>query len=134
MALQSHYALQKAVYQTLSGDATLGAMISGVFDMVPQDTDYPYVVFGEGYVERVNSLGYTLHEHTLKLRVYTRQRGRKELYMIMERMEELLDEATPSLDDHTLILLHYMNAEVQLGKDGLSMEGGMRFRAMTEPE
>lgn len=44
-------ALQVGIYELLSGDATLGALILGVFDGVPEDTDLSdgdgYIVVGE---------------------------------------------------------------------------------------
>ena len=40
--------LQTILYSTLNGDSTLDGIVGNnrIFDNVPQDTDYPYVVIG----------------------------------------------------------------------------------------
>ena len=40
--------LQTIIYTTLDGDSTLDGIVGNnkIFDNVPQDTDYPYVVIG----------------------------------------------------------------------------------------
>ena len=46
MSLHS-FALQERIYSTLNGDSTLGALITGVFDGVPDGQALPIVVIGE---------------------------------------------------------------------------------------
>ena len=46
MSLHS-FALQERIYSTLNGDSTLGALITGVFDGVPDGQTLPIVVIGE---------------------------------------------------------------------------------------
>ena len=45
MALHG-FELQEALYSRLNGDSTLGALITGVFDAVPDDTALPIVIIG----------------------------------------------------------------------------------------
>ena len=39
MALHA-FALQEALYSRLNGDGTLGSLVTGVYDAVPEDTVY----------------------------------------------------------------------------------------------
>jgi hypothetical protein len=41
-------AVQRAIYRTLAEDDELQSLVSGVFDDVPEGTEFPYVVIGEG--------------------------------------------------------------------------------------
>ncbi len=40
-------AIQAGIFDLLDGDATLGALVSGVYDGVPEDVELDYVVIGE---------------------------------------------------------------------------------------
>ena len=83
--------LQQSLFSLLNGDATLGALITGVFDNVVDDDALPYVKIGD------NSLGeFTSHtadgfSGTVTLDIWGEiGKGRKEVVTIMARLYELL--------------------------------------------
>jgi len=41
------FQLQKSVYTALTGDSTLTAMVTGIYEYVPQGTGFPYLVVNE---------------------------------------------------------------------------------------
>jgi len=92
MPLFSYYAVQKAVYDVLSADATLMATVSGVFDFVPQNTDYPYVTIGNSRLTDYSTVTTTSFRQTLNIQVYSRSRGRKEVSDIMAQVHGLLHD------------------------------------------
>lgn len=49
--------LQKAVFARLNGDATLGALITGVYDHVPDNTPEPFVVIGDDDLDEWGTMG-----------------------------------------------------------------------------
>ena len=124
--------LQKAIYSTLSGDATLGALISGVFSHVPQGTVFPYVVMGEGESQDYSTKTSTAEIITSELFVLSRERGAKETLDIMARVKELLHQVSLSLTGCTLVYLRFNTAEITQEKESLTWEGRLTFLALVE--
>ncbi len=132
MPLFSYYAVQKAVYDVLSADATLMATVSGIFDFVPQDTDYPYVTIGNSRLMDYSTVITTSFRQTLTIQVYSRSRGRKEVSDIMAQVHGLLHDTTPAADDHSIVDLRYVGGDITQNRDGLSYSGNMQFDVLVE--
>ena len=132
MAAFSHFELQKSLYAALTADAALSAMITGVFDKVPEGTAYPYVTLGNMTI-RQNSTK-TTHSLAIQatLSVFSRAAGRKEAAAIMDRIHTLLHQASLSVTGHTLILLRFAESSITLEADGMTYRGTLRFNAITE--
>ncbi len=121
---------QKAIYSKLSGDATLGAMISGVFDRVPEQADYPYVTIGDAQWQDWSTQGQGGSEITMTLYAYSRKAGRKESLDILARIYALLHEGTLSMSGQNLIVMRCTQGSVRLMEDGLSYQGALELRLL----
>lgn len=84
-------AVQRAIYRTLVEDGELQALVSGVFDDVPEGTEFPYVVIGEGTLLPDNYLTGFGREVRVTLHVWSRYRGFAEALEIADRVCQLLD-------------------------------------------
>ena len=132
MSAFSLWELQKAIYQTLSGDGTLMALVSGVFDHVPENTAYPYVALGEGITEDRSTVTTGGSETVAQLRVASREGGRKQAAAIMERTHVLLHGSNLAVGGQSLVFIRFQSAEVRLLNDGITYMGLMRFRVLLE--
>lgn len=132
MTVFGQYAVQKAVHQVLSGDATLMALIDGVYDFVPAETQYPYVTLGESRMQDNSAVGVQGFRQTLAVHIYSRARGRKEVTGIMARMYELLHESAPAADGHSITNIRFMTSSIRLEKDGLTLHGMMQLDVLAE--
>jgi hypothetical protein len=65
-------AVQRAIYRTLAEDDELQSLVSGVFDDVPEGTEFPYVVIGEGTLLPDNYLTGFGREVRVTLHVWSR--------------------------------------------------------------
>lgn len=83
--------VQSAVYGKLTGDATLAGMISGVYDYVPEDVDYPFVVIGEALETPDNWHGGFGRETVITLHVWSRYQGYAQALRIGAQVTALLD-------------------------------------------
>ncbi|MFC8442665.1 DUF3168 domain-containing protein [Streptomyces griseoincarnatus] len=81
--------VQAAVYARLTGDATLMALITGVFDFVLDD--YPYIVIGEATEVPDNRHGGFGRQTVITLHVWTQAEGHGPGLAIADRVTELLD-------------------------------------------
>ena len=106
------------------------AMVTGVFDHVPQGTAYPFVTLGEGSVRDFSNLAQQGTEHTITIRVWSREAGRKQASAIMERIVTLLNSASLTITGQTLHSLRFTSSNIVLQDDGLTYRGSLTFRAL----
>ncbi|MBU2582779.1 MAG: DUF3168 domain-containing protein [Alphaproteobacteria bacterium] len=131
----AQWALQKAVFATLSGAAPLTALIGSgrIYDDVPRDADFPYVTFGQSQVRDWSTGGEPGHEHIFTLHIWSRENGRREVEEAMGLMEDALHDASLALDGHQLVNLRHEFSESRREIDGETYRGILRYRAVTEP-
>ena len=100
--------IQKAIYTTLSGDATLMALATGVFDEVPGDQPYPYIVVGEGTESPLECMSNYGNEDTVNVHIYDsagplsdHAGWKKSVNDILSRMDTLLHYQDLTLEGFT---------------------------------
>lgn len=91
-------AIQAGIYSLLTGDATLGGLVTGVYDGPPEDASLDYVVLGE-----MTSLPDGTHdaegrETTAVLHTWTRAESHKPGNTIGARLAALLTHRHADLD------------------------------------
>ncbi len=132
MSGDSSLELQKAIYDVLRLDATLGTRVSGVFDFVPQDTKYPYVVVGETTVEAWDTKGTDGADHTVTIHSWSQYGGFKEVKEIMEDVVRLLHNITLAVTGHDFVLIQWEFGQVLRDPDTVTSHGVQRFRTLTQ--
>lgn len=83
--------VQVALLAVLEGDDELMAQISGVFDYVPEDAAYPYVVIGEAVETPDNRHGGLGRQTVVTLHIWSKYRGHAQGLAIGARVMALLD-------------------------------------------
>lgn len=126
----SHYPLQQAVYQKLTGDTTLMSLVTGVYDRTPQDTVYPYISIGESHGRNWSNLGMVGMEHLLTLHIWSREGGRKQAAQIMERLHTLLHQGMLTVTGQTLVAIGFVDSAITVEPDGWTYQGRMRFTVL----
>lgn len=131
MAGDSSSALQTAIYTKLTSDSTLDGLVTGVFDSVPETTDYPYISIGADTFIDWGAMDFQGMEATITIHSWSRARGRKEVKAIMARIYALLHEASLTVTSHNCVLIRQEYSETLLDPDGTTYHGVQRFRALT---
>ncbi|MGX1512237.1 DUF3168 domain-containing protein [Streptomyces collinus] len=93
--------VQSAVYARLRDDATLAGLVAGVYDYVPEDVTYPYIVIGEATETPDNRHGGFGRQTVVTLHVWSRYQGYTQALRIGARVTALLDHqplTLPGLD------------------------------------
>ncbi len=131
----SAWALQKAIFQTLTGDAALVGLMGGarLYDNAPQSPEFPYLTFAMSETRDWDTATERGDEHLLTLHVWSREKGRSEAHAIMDRIRDLLHDQVPALDGHRCVNLRHEFSEARREPDGDTMRGITRYRAVTEP-
>ncbi|WP_432132752.1 DUF3168 domain-containing protein [Streptomyces tendae] len=93
--------VQSAVYARLRDDGTLAGMVTGVYDYVPEDVTYPYIVIGEATETPDNRHGGFGRQTVVTLHVWSRYQGYTQALRIGAQVTALLDHqplTLPGLD------------------------------------
>ncbi len=125
--------LQKAMFGALTGDAALVALMGGarIFDRAPTDAAFPYVTFGRASVFDWSTSTEEGLEHLVTLHVWSKAKGRKEAFAILDAIRGALG-APLSLDGRHLVNFRFEFAEVTFDDDISVHHGLLRLRAVTE--
>jgi hypothetical protein len=129
----AQWELQKAVYQLLAADAGVKAEIGDparIFDDPPPDAPFPYLTLGEARASDFKGVDGGL-EHDLRLYVFSRHAGRREVKRIIGAVYDALHEAALSLSGHDLVNIRFVFADAFRRLDGETYQGVARFRAVT---
>ena len=123
------FSLQEALYSSLYGDGTVGGLVEGVFDGVPDDNNLPIVTLGEGTTTDNAMKDLDARDYVFSIDVYSSYRGMKETKTIMSRVYDLLHNHDLSVSGANLITLRCEFTTQVIEGDGVIRHGIMRFRA-----
>lgn len=121
--------VQHALYTKLSGDGVLMGMISGIHDVTPQKTTFPYLVIGDGRMQALPADGLNLSEMLLQLDVWTAANGRKTALTILNRLFALLHLGTLTLSGFQQVVLRCELADTALAEQGEYVHASLSVRA-----
>lgn len=135
-------ALQKAIYQRLTGYAPLTALIgsSQVFDFVPEDAQPPYVLIGDDTAIDWGSKSADGWETTLTIHAWDFEKaGRKSVKAILSAIYDALhrQEASVTVTGFTLVQLRwefeqtFQDASAE-GQSDRYYHGVQRYRALIQ--
>lgn len=105
------YEVQQAIYERLINDEELNEKITGIFDAVPDESPFPYIVLGRIYSEPSDtktSKGWRVEQI---LDVWSASKGKKETISIIESIKNALEEEL-SIDGVFVISQQLRNIEI----------------------
>jgi len=121
--------LQQAIYSALTGDATLVALVTGIYDYVPTNANAPYVVIGEELSEeRFDTMGKYGRQASLVIHTWSRYRGMKEVLTILDRVLVVLDGVALTFTGWTHTHTWHESTDTAREADGLTRHGWVTLR------
>jgi hypothetical protein len=124
--------IQQALYNRLSTDADIITYVADrIYDDVPQKTDYPYIVIGEGDSVDFDSDTFTGSEATLIIHTWSRYSGRLETKAIQTAIYNALHRYPLILTDGLVIDNFIEYADSALEPDGETRHGVQRLRIIS---
>ncbi len=131
--------LQQAVYTALTGAAPLMAIVTAVYDQVPQDAVYPYVVIGEDQAEVVDADDLAGADHLLDLHVWAggdnetdQHQGQMQVKQAQGAIYDALHRQTLAVSGAAFIGCDLEHQQTFMDPDGLTHHGVQRFRVMLD--
>ncbi len=128
------WGLQKAVYNQLIIDDALKALLGDpprLYDGPPRKAVFPYAALGETRVKDWPGVDGGL-EHDLRVHVFSRYEGRREVKEILNAVYDALHERDFSVEGRRLVHIRFVFADIFPRNDGGVFQGVSRFRAVTE--
>lgn len=125
--------IQKSIYDVLSGDVTLNALITGVFDDVPKDQEFPFITLGTATEVNFNTFSRQGRDITEEVFIWSRHRGFSEGLEILERVALLLDYTTITTTN-SLVYIRYEDGDTSLVAldEGRTKQIRGRFRVVVQ--
>lgn len=126
--------IQKALYAILTGNADLMALITGVFDHVPQNQAFPYITFGTRTETRLDSMGTWGKDTTFEINIWTQAAGFKQTEDILEKVNTVIgDYPSLAVTGWTTICCRFENAVTMEDPDGETKRIAARYRIQVVP-
>lgn len=124
--------IQTAIYTTLKADGVLMGLVTGLYDNVPQNKNYPYIVIGESTEIRFEAFGHEGKNTTWTLHVWSRFPGFKECYEILNQINKTLDKAALTPSGHTLVSCDDEGAAAVRDPDGITRHLISNYRVVVQ--
>lgn len=128
------FALQQAIFAALSASGELQSLIgSRLFDYVPRDSAFPYVVLGDGSEADWSTSTETGSEHAIQIDAWSRSTGHKEAKQIAEIIRAVLHNTSLTVSGANLVDIRHLTTDFSREPDGQTFRARLSFRAVTEP-
>ena len=121
-------AVQQALYDKLSASAPLRALITGIYDHVPQkDARFPYVTIGEASHD-ANDTDTTLADLvTATIHVWSRQAERSEMKQIQGAIFDTINRQALTASGFIFEDCLRINSQSFIDADGITRHGVQQF-------
>lgn len=126
--------LQTGLFAVLSAHAGVRAELGDpprLYDDPPPGAALPYVVLGEARATDYPGLPGGV-EHDVRLQVFSRHEGRKEVKRLLDLIVEALHEAEFTIEGARLVQCRFVFADAFRRRDNSLFEGVARFRIVTQ--
>lgn len=120
--------LQQEIYSALSNHAPLTPQIVGIYDHVPQSTNYPFIVIGDDDHINADTDGFNRNECLIAVDVWSRERSKKQCKEIMQEIYTCL-HCTTSMNGG-VDFITFSGSDIILDSDGLTWHGIVTFKVV----
>lgn len=131
-------AIQQAIYGQLIGHAPLMALVTDVYDDVPQALDsgaasaFPYVTIGEDVHQDWSTDTSLGDDATITIHTWSRYRGRKETKQIQGAIYDALTRVDLSVTGYKMVAIDFVDEQSFVDTDGLTRHGVSTFRVILD--
>lgn len=137
MSSETFWHLQSALYAKLTENSPLCALLAAgagsVYDSVPPDAAFPYIVIGAMQSAPEDTQTTEAHDIRLTLHIYSREDGQREAKRIMAACADALEDGALNVAGHVVVLCRQTGTVCGLAADGRTRHAQMEYRLMVEP-
>ena len=129
------FATQQAVMNALNASTEIRTLLGNppaIYDHVPPNAIFPYVVFGTTQIlphDTKTEIGF---EQIITLDIWSRYRGGKEARDIFQAIYNTLHRAALSVSGQVFLSCEFHSADFITENDGLTTQATLRFSLLTQ--
>lgn len=129
-------AVQTVIFQRLKNDTTLQAMITDVYDSIPETATLPYVTVGEDVITEADTADTLGVLASITVHVWTDtgggKRGRSQAKQIQGAIYNALHRANLTAEGYRIFASDFVNSQSFKDADGLSWHGVQTFNLLID--
>jgi hypothetical protein len=137
MSSDTFWHLQAALHAHLAQNTALCALLAAgadsIYDAVPRDAAFPYIVIGAMQARPEDTQDHKAYDVTLNLHCYSRSEGQREVKRILCALSAALQNGAINVAGHLLVLCREASSAAALEADGETRHGIARYRLIVEP-
>lgn len=126
--------IQRACFARMSADEALDAMVSGVFDEVPEEAEFPYVTLGEAIEAPDNAHDSYGAKTAVAFHIWSDYRGYLEANTIGSHLQSLFDHQPLEIEGHRLVAMRFRQQTPMRDPNPKIRHVIVRFDVVTEQE
>lgn len=132
MAQDAIWQTQKAVYAKLKADSGLMAIISDVYEYVPQGAVFPYVVITDIDSRPWFASSARGENISMEISVFSKERGNKNIIDIAAKVIAALHNTSFSITGHSLVNIRHQLTNNERLNDGQIYKSAIIFKIVTQ--
>lgn len=122
--------LQGAIVGRLSADTGIAAVVSGVYDHVPQGTAFPYIELGEDTFDQWDHDDANGFEGRVDIHTWSQYQGQKQVKELQGMVYSALHDLPLTLTNYRCISIMQESEQVMNDPDGITRHGVQTFRVL----
>jgi hypothetical protein len=115
--------LAQKVYSLLTSDTTLMALITGVYEQVPDNTAYPYVKIGDYDFSEWDTHTANGVDGDVTIKVWDQDRGENIVMQILNRIYHVLHNQELGLSGFSTVVFRFRTGNIAIEPDGRTYQG-----------
>jgi hypothetical protein len=130
MAVHISNLLQKRLYEILTQDLELMELVTGVFDVVPDEQSFPFIMIGKDTLNDFGSHSTSGFEGSCDVDVYSQAHGLKEAKEIASKVYTLLHEIDLALEGFPTLSFRCDMLDIFKEPDNRTIRALLRFKLL----
>jgi hypothetical protein len=123
--------VQTAIFAILDADVTLSALVTGVFDDVPESyTDFPYVTLGEDVLTEFDTDVATGFRVSVTIHCWSQYKGQRETKLVQDAIYRALHHVDMTVSGHNVLLSRQVDQTSERDPDGMTRHGVQTFELL----
>lgn len=137
MSSDTFWHLQTALHALLAGNTGLCALLAdgaaGIYDAVPRDAAFPYIVIGAIQALPEDTQTHKAYDVSLTLHCYSRSEGQREIKRILSALSAAMQNGAINVAGHLLVLCRESACTAAVEPNGETRHGTAQYRLIVEP-
>ncbi|MFN7115017.1 MAG: DUF3168 domain-containing protein [Alphaproteobacteria bacterium] len=137
MSSDTFWHLQAALHTHLAQNTALCALLAAgagsLYDAVPRDAAFPYIVIGAMQARPEDTQTHKAYDVSLRLHCYSRGEGQREVKRILSALSDAMQNGAINIAGHLLVLCRETGSAAVIETDGETRHATADYRLIVEP-